>query len=434
MVTTYQKLLIGRGALYHLVLKHSGHKPDSLQRRLSGPRRAKQERMNNRPLNIVADENIPLLPEFFSEFGEITTCAGRQMSAADVADADILLVRSVTKVNRQLLEGSRVRFVATATSGTDHVDQDWLQQNGIGFASAAGCNADAVVDYVLAALDSLGERDGFSMEQRKVGIVGYGQVGSRLYRRLTALGVACVVSDPFKTVPGDNLSFDELLAQSDVVTFHTPLTDTGDYPTRYLLNRERLQALRPGTLLINAGRGEVVDNNALKERLQTTADITAVLDVWDGEPALDPEVLELVAIGTPHIAGYSLDGKVRGTAMIYDAACDFFDRKPTRQFDDLVPRPVLHSLGVECVEGDDSKEITAMAVQAVYDIYRDDQRMRRAVKASPENIPVAFDLLRRNYPKRREFNTLKVSVAGDGNAQAIRERLSGLGFRIREQG
>ena len=380
-------------------------------------------------MKIVADENIPLLNSFFGGFGEIVTRPGRSMTAEDVKDADLLLVRSVTKVNEQLLAGSSVKFVATATSGTDHVDKIWLRDNNIGFSSAAGCNAEAVVDYVMAALDTLAEEQGFRLQDRTVGIVGYGQVGSRLYNRLKALGVKCLNCDPFKDAPG-NTAIDELVEQVDILSLHAPYTSDCEHPTFHLLNEERLTRFIQScgnAVLINAGRGEVVDNQALKKLLKTGAPLTAVLDVWEGEPALDPELLDLVTIGTPHIAGYSLDGKVRGTAMIYQAACQFLNRQEEVAYDEVNPAPLLQSL---TLASDDHSEATAATVRMVYDIRRDDLRLRRAVATHPDNIAREFDLLRRHYPRRREFSTLCLEL--EDCSQEVREYLAGYGFSVND--
>ncbi|MTI12581.1 4-phosphoerythronate dehydrogenase PdxB [Sansalvadorimonas verongulae] len=378
-------------------------------------------------MKIVADENIPLLNSFFEGFGEIVTRPGRTMSAEDVQDADLLLVRSVTKVNEQLLAGSSVKFVATATSGTDHVDKEWLRSNNIGFSSAAGCNAEAVVDYVMAALDTLTEEQGFHLQGKTVGIVGHGQVGSRLYQRLTALGVKCLNCDPFKEAP-DNTGIDELVEKVDILSLHTPYTHNCEHPTFHLLNDERLRRFTQSAdnaILVNAGRGEVVDNNALKTLLNEGQPLTAVLDVWEGEPTLDPELLNLVAIGTPHIAGYTLDGKVRGTAMVYQAACEFLGRGEQVQYDEVNPEPLLKAL---TIASDNHIEATSATVRMVYDIRRDDLRLRRAVARHPNNIAREFDWLRRHYPRRREFSTLCLKL--ERCSQDVRDYLAGYGFSI----
>ena len=386
------------------------------------------ETLSSTPLKVVADENIPLLAEFFSGFGEIVTHPGRTMTPEDVADADVLLVRSVTRVNAALLAESSVKFVATATSGTDHIDKAWLKEQGIGFASAAGCNAVAVVDYVLAVLDTLMEEERFSLEGKTVGIVGYGQVGSRLYRRFTSLGIRCLVCDPFRDVPEGGVTIDELVTQSDILSLHTPLTRDGDYPTWHLLNEQRLSQLKPKAVLIAAGRGDVVDNSALIKLLRSGKGIIAALDVWEHEPALSTELLDLVAIGTPHIAGYSVDGKVLGTAMIYQSLCEFLQQPSPIQCGDVAPVPLLQSL---TMTGGSREELTAAAVRLVYDVRRDDARLRSASKRCQGNAAAfarEFDVLRRNYPKRREFSTLKLRLPEA--PPAVRDYLRGFGFQV----
>ncbi len=385
-------------------------------------------------MKIVADENIPLLTAFFGEMGELVRLPGRNMKLADVADADILLVRSVTKVNEALLSGSSVRFVATATSGTDHIDTDWLQQQGIGFADAAGCNARSVTEYVLSALDILQERYGFRLEEKTAGIIGKGQVGSRLLEALKRLGVKCLVCDPFVEMQADPADsginwcdHDTLLAKSDIVTLHVPLTTGGDYPTRHMLNAERLQSLKPGAILLNTARGPVIDNRALDACLAERDDLTAVLDVWEHEPAVDPSLLQKVDIGTAHIAGYSLDGKLAGTDAIYQAVCRFFGLPVRVKLGNIKPIPELSCLSFTC--NAESQTAASTAIRAVYDVRRDDATLRRGIALSDEEQRIYFDQLRREYAERREFSTLKVSTT---HCQSdVIGRLSALGFTVK---
>ena len=274
---------------------------------------------------IIADENMPFVREWFAPFGTVRTLPGRALTADQVRDADALLVRSVTRVNRELLQGSRVRFVGSATSGIEHVDADYLRAQGIGCASAPGCNATAVVEYVLSclcALDGVLEK---LLAGGVVGIIGLGNVGARLTQRLQALGIHCVGYDPFLT-PQSGLPLCDLdtVLNADVVCCHTPLTATGAYPTRHLLDIERLRRLRKDAVLINAGRGAVVDNAALLDLLRERDDVRAVLDVWESEPAIELALLDAVTLATPHIAGYSWDGKVAGTRAVLDSFCGFF--------------------------------------------------------------------------------------------------------------
>lgn len=274
-------------------------------------------------MHILADENIPLVEAFFAEHGEIRRMHGRTINRAALGDSEVLLVRSVTRVDRELLEGSRVRFVGTCTIGTDHLDLDYFEEVGIAWASAPGCNARGVVDYVLGSLLALAEGEGVELAGLRYGVVGAGEVGGRLVEVLRGLGWNVRVCDPPRQVreTGEFVGLDEILEECDVISLHTPLILEGEHATFHLLDQARLERLRPGAWLINASRGAVVDNAALREQLAQRPDIQTVLDVWEGEPQVDVALAELCWIATPHIAGYSLDGKLRGTAQIYQAFC-----------------------------------------------------------------------------------------------------------------
>lgn len=378
-------------------------------------------------MHIVADENIPLLNEFFADFGEITLVEGRSMTAADVAEADILLVRSVTRVDAQLLAGSKVKFVGTATIGTDHIDQDYLQEAGIGFKSAPGCNAQAVVDYVLSALSVLVDERGIGFTDVSVGIVGVGNVGLLLRRRLEEMGVTVLAVDPFKDPEevGELVTLDEAL-QADVVTLHTPLTRDGEHPTWHLIDKQRLAQMKPDASLINAGRGAVVDNAALLEHMQNNRDFEAILDVWENEPELDLNLMHRCLLATPHIAGYSLDGKMRGTEYVYQGLCEFFGLPVRRKLAQFLPEP-----GVKRVNFSDQVPVhqaLRTAIRAAYEIRVDDGVMRTAMKRS-DNLKVTFDHLRKHYPLRRDIPTLRVGVPA--KCHDLHEALSAAGFDVR---
>lgn len=360
-------------------------------------------------VKIVADPNIPFVREAFGSLGEVALVPGRKMTAADVRDADCLLVRSVTPVNAALLEGSRVRFVATATIGVDHVDRAYLDRRGIGFASAAGSNANSVAEYVVAALLELARRKNFQLRDKTIGVVGVGNVGSRVVRYTEALGMRVLENDPPRQ-RAEGLkhfvSLERVMAEADIITLHVPLTRSGPDATFHLLEPRR-------GILINTARGAVLDNRAL---LAAKLD-GLVLDVWEGEPNLLPGLLEKTDIGTPHIAGYSFDGKVNGTRMIYEAACKFFGL-PTQWRPVLPPPPVPQ---VQCdATGLDDEEALWQIVRQVYDIAADDAALRAA--------PQEFDRLRAEYPVRREFfnTTVRLRNAGD----SLCEKCAALGFKL----
>lgn len=372
-------------------------------------------------MTVVADENIPLVSEFFTPFGTVLTLPGRALSAEHVADADIVLVRSVTRVDAALLRHSRARFIGTCTIGTDHLDCDYLQSRGIGYANAPGSNANSVIEYVFSSLCALD----IDWRQKTVGIIGCGNVGGGLFRRLRALGVDCRCYDPFlDTAANPALVGLGAALDSDIVCLHTPLTRSGPHPSYHLLGEAELAQLRPGCVLINAGRGGAVDSRALQHRLRAGDGLQAVLDVWESEPDIEPELLGRTALGTAHIAGYSHDGKVRGTEMVFAAACRHFDiacKAPPR-----APAPAGPARSIEvAAAASEWRQITAAVLQA-YDIRADDRRLRRAV-AAVEPVGRAFDRLRRDYPLRREFDYF--SLPASTLKPAARQVLQGLGFR-----
>ena len=362
---------------------------------------------------IVADENIPLLDAFFAGFGEIRRVPGRSIDRATVAQADVLLVRSVTNVNRALLEGSNVRFVGTCTIGTDHLDLDYFNEAGITWSSAPGCNARGVVDYVLGSLMTLAEIEGVDLTQRTYGVVGAGEVGGRLIKVLKGLGWNVKVCDPPRQAAegGDYVSLEEVIEQCDVISLHTPLTRSGDGATWHLFDQQRLQQLKPGAWLINAARGPVVDNAALRNVLLEREDLQAVLDVWEAEPEVDVALAELCVLATPHIAGYSLDGKQRGTAQIYQAYCEFLGQAPQVSLTDLLPAPWLSQVTVHA--DSDPAWALAMICRGVYDPRRDDADFRRSLVGTVSEQRAAFDALRKHYPARREIDGLQVRIEGE---------------------
>lgn len=374
---------------------------------------------------IVADENIPLLDAFFAGFGEIRRVPGRVIDRATVEQADVLLVRSVTQVNRALLEGSKVRFVGTCTIGTDHLDLDYFNQAGISWSSAPGCNARGVVDYVLGSLMTLAEIEGVDLAQRTYGVVGAGEVGGRLINVLKGLGWNVKVCDPPRQAAegGDYVSLEQIIEQCDVISLHTPLTRSGDGATWHLFDEQRLRQLMPGAWLINAARGPVVDNAALRQVLLEREDLQAVLDVWEAEPEVDVALADLCVLATPHIAGYSLDGKQRGTAQIYQAYCTFIGQPESIQLADLLPAPWLAQVTLHA--NSDPAWALAMLCRGVYDPRRDDADFRRSLVGNIAEQRAAFDVLRKQYPVRREIEGLQVRI--EGEAPALAQIVAALG-------
>jgi len=370
-------------------------------------------------VKILVDENMPYARELFARLGEVKAVPGRPIPVAELDDADALMVRSVTKVNGQLLDGKGVRFVGTATAGTDHVDQDYLHQAGIAFSAAPGCNAIAVVEYVFSALLMLAERDGFELTDRTVGIVGVGNVGGRLQKRLEALGVRTLLCDPPRAdngEPGDFQPLDKLVEEADILTFHTPLYKDGPYKTWHLADEALISRLKPGAILINACRGAVVDNAALLKCLDAGQKLSTVLDVWEPEPDLNVALLDKVDIGTAHIAGYTLEGKARGTTQVFEAYSAFIGKPQQIALDSLLPAP---EFGRITLHGPLDQPTLKRLVHLVYDVRRDDAPLRKVAGVAGE-----FDKLRKHYLERREWSSLFIQC----DDAAAAKLLSALGF------
>lgn len=382
---------------------------------------------------ILLDENIPMAEHYFSEFsgaetagetkGELRFKAGRDIGAEDLSDVDALIVRSVTKVNEALLKDSPVRFVGSCTIGMDHIDTDYLEKRGIAYANAPACNANSVVEYVFAALAHLG----CDWQGKRLGIIGMGNVGSALYRRATQLGVECVGFDPL--IEQDRYSvltsLEDVLS-CDIVSMHAPLSHTGPAPSYQMIAETEISKLRAGTVLLNCGRGDCLDNRALYARLKNQADLFTVLDVWQDEPHIHAELLPLVNIATPHIAGYSYDGKVMGTQMIANSLAEHIGRELIAERNSV--EQVQKISNVKAVT---AFETVQQLISQCYDIKADDERLRAAMDNKPEEFACEFDRLRKHYPKRREFFHFQLendSLLPEKEKQRLERSLAALGF------
>ncbi|PRY72401.1 4-phosphoerythronate dehydrogenase PdxB [Halomonas ventosae] len=387
-------------------------------------------------MRIVVDANVPAAEKCFGELGEVVRLPGREIDADALQEADALVVRSITRVDKALLaRASRLRLVGTCTIGTDHVDERALAERGVAFASAPGCNAEAVVDYVLGSLSTLAERQGWRLAERRVGIVGVGNVGGRLLARLTAMGIDCLACDPprveAESIEAEGaeglagfMELDTLIDECDVLCLHTPLVTGGPYPTHHLLDAQRIAALAPGTVLLNAGRGDCVDGQALRQRLAGQGDVSAVLDVWEHEPAIDSGLADLAAIATPHVAGYSLDGKLRGTHRIYRALARHVGLPARLTLADLAPPPPVRRLVLDAGLG--PEEALRLCLRAAYDVRRDHDSLHR--EARRQGMATGFDACRAGYPLRREFATLAIELLE--GARELAPLLAGAGFSV----
>ena len=353
-------------------------------------------------MKVVADENMPGLAALAKQV-TLVRCPGRALGRAQLEGAQALLVRSVTSVDKALLAGTGVRFVGSGTIGTDHVDLPWLAANGITFAHAPGCNAAAVAEYVLQAALVWAAQRGRILAQCRIGVVGVGHVGSRVLALMQALGCEVLACDPPREQAGERLAQpwsrqDEVLA-ADVISLHVPLQRGGDWPTFHLLDGAALAPLHASQLLVNTCRGAVVDNRALSERLSRADAPGAVLDVWEGEPVVPAPLFARVMLGSPHVAGYSIEGKLRGSARVVEAFKAWAG----------LPR-AAEAVPVQAGEyaGDVKDEAGLLALlQHRYRIRRDHDALSDVL--SGPSPAAGFDLLRRDYPKRHEVAGLRVS-------------------------
>jgi erythronate-4-phosphate dehydrogenase len=354
-------------------------------------------------LSILADENIPNLEALCAPWADISCMSGRDIASSDLAGVDVLFVRSVTKVNAELLSNSNLKFVGSATIGVDHIDMDYLASRGIGFAHAPGSNANGVVDYVMSVI--LDRYNNASLESLTMGVVGHGNVGSRLARCLRHFSINHIIYDPLFSPCMDEFSrtdspadkfvetIDDIMA-SDIISLHVPLTLAGNHLTHHLFDDTRLSRLAKNTLFINSSRGPVVNNIALKKLLVERGDLTIALDVWEGEPSIDLELLPLCDTATPHIAGYSLDGKLRGTSAIVSAALHHLNLTPpvAREEKDLKFLTDFKTI-------DDYRD----ALSSIYSAKKESELFKQKMRES--NKPAAsFDAYRKSYPARSEIN------------------------------
>lgn len=353
-------------------------------------------------MKIVVDENIEFGKEAFEQFGEVSLTHGRKITNELLKDASILIVRSITNVNKELLSGTKVIFVGTATIGTDHLDKDFLNQANIKYTSAPGCNSFAVTEYVLTTLAYLANLHDFAINQKSIGIIGYGNIGKKLTYSAKAIGMKVLVNDP--PLQRENFdynfsSLDETL-QCDIITFHVPMNKSGIDKTFHLLDQDKINLLKPGTIIINTSRGGVVDNTALLDRIETKNDIISILDVWEGEPLLNQNLLQKVFIGTPHIAGYSYEGKVNGTTMIYDELCNFLNQE--KMWKPKLKEVENSKLTLD--KSDNFDKLLSDITKQIYDIQKDSNPLKEFVDVDTSSLAENFDILRKNYNLRREFN------------------------------
>jgi erythronate-4-phosphate dehydrogenase len=373
-------------------------------------------------VRIIADDKIPFLKGVLDPFAKVTYLPGNQINRNFALESDALLVRTRTKCNSELLAGTPVKFIGTATIGFDHIDTDYCEKNNIKWTNAPGCNSSSVQQYIAAALLKISAESGFDLKDKTLGIIGVGNVGSKVQKLAGAFGMKVILNDPprERREGKDNfVSLEHLLKESDIITLHVPLNLDGQDKTYHLFSNETFSKVKKGCWLINSSRGEVVDTDSLKNALNEEIIAGAVIDVWEREPEIDISLMHMTFLATPHIAGYSADGKANGTAMIIKNLCESFNIPLADWYPSEVPVAPEPYLTIDC-SGKSTDDILRKAVLHTYNITEDDIRLRFD--------PSRFEKERENYPVRREFSYYTITLK-DGNEE-IENIVKDLGFKI----
>lgn len=367
---------------------------------------------------IVIDDAVPFAKEMFSHLGTIITLPGRAISHADLVDADALIVRSRTQVNQALLQNTAVKFVGSTVVGLDHVDQDWLKANDIVFYSAQGCNANSVAEFVMTQLFQVAEEAGFNLQDKTLGIIGVGNVGSRLAKKADILGIRTLLNDPPRQHAENLPHFVDLKTafQADIISFHTPLTQQGAWPTHHLLSKQHLDKINPNIIIINAARGGIIDETAWVN----TPTQYNLIDCWEKEPHINEALYKTAHQATPHIAGHSLDAKIAGSLMVYETLCQFWQTPQQNQWQQNLPQtPAIIEVNNPHSEQHQLMQIMTQA----HNPQSDDHAIRAPNIAQ---VIAQFEDYRRHYPQYREWQHHRVAAA----SPQLHTKLMALGFKI----
>ncbi len=373
-------------------------------------------------MKVIIDDKIPYIKGALEPFAEVVYLAGSKTTPEIVKDADAIITRTRTNCNENLLAGSTVKFIASATIGYDHIDTEYCERSGITWTNAPGCNSKSVEQYIASALMALAEKHGFKLTEKTIGIVGVGNVGSKVARLCEILGMRVLLNDPPRAREEGAKGFvelDELLEKADIITLHVPLNLEGIDKTYHLVDGSFFARTAKKPIIINSCRGEVTETSALKSALKAGLISGIVIDCWENEPDIDLELLDLVDLGTPHIAGYSKDGKANGTSMSIRALSKFFDLGINNWKCKDIELPDSTEIIIDGT-GKTTQQVLAEAIFATYDIREDDKRLRASV--------TTFEKQRGDYPIRREFPTFNV-ICKVNNIKTI-NKLKLLGFRL----
>jgi len=374
-------------------------------------------------MKIVADDKIPFLKGVLEPYSNVRYLPGFFITNKEIRDNDAIIIRTVTKCNDKLLEGTAVKFIAAASIGYDHIDTEYCRKHNITWTNAPGCNSSSVQQYIASALLHFAKHHSFRLSGKTFGIVGVGNVGKKVAGLATTLGMNVLLNDPPRErVEGKKefVTLEQILAESDIITLHVPLTKKGIDKTYHMVDKQFLQKMNPGCYIINSSRGSVVNEMDLMKVVRSGKPGGVILDVWENEPDINPELLNLIDIGTPHIAGYSQEGKANGTAMSVRAISKFYNLGLNTWYPENIPAPDHPEIRVECAAKSE-EEILREIIHSTYPIEKDDARLRH----SPEK----FEALRGKYPVRREFPAFEVNLK-NGNPE-LRKKIEALGFRVR---
>jgi erythronate-4-phosphate dehydrogenase len=374
-------------------------------------------------LRIVADDKIPFLKGALEPYAEMIYVQGSEISSETLMHTDALLIRTRTKCNESLLKGTNVRFIGTATIGFDHIDTNYCSRNKIIWTNAPGCNSSSVQQYISAALLKLASENNFRLKNKTLGIIGVGNVGSKVEKFARLIGMNVLLNDPPREREEGKKNFqslDAVLSESDIITVHVPLNITGEDHTFHLFNGTAFRKVKKSSWFINSSRGEVTDTKDLIEALNSGMLRGSIIDVWENEPVINLELMHLVSVATPHIAGYSTDGKANGTAMVVNSISKYFNLPLVKWYPENIPAPDSPLISINC-EGKSEEDIIREAVFHTYNIGQDNAKLRHS--------PGDFEKLRGNYPLRREFTSYTVDLSGENEEAG--QILRGLGFRFR---
>jgi erythronate-4-phosphate dehydrogenase len=374
-------------------------------------------------MKIVADDKIPFLKGALETLAEVVYIPGKQIERDILMDCDALLIRTRTKCTENLLEGTSVRFIGTATIGFDHIDTHYCSKNKISWTNAPGCNSLSVQQYIAAALLKISAEYHFNLKDKTLGIIGVGNVGSKVEKFARSIGMNVLLNDPPRARQEGKKNFHSLntvLSESDIVTVHVPLNVVGEDYTYHLFNDDNFKKIKRGAWFFNSSRGEVTDIYAFKKVLYSGRLGGTVIDVWENEPDIDLELMQQAFIATPHIAGYSTDGKANGTAMVVNSLSKYFNLPSENWYPENVPLPAFPYISIDC-DGKAEEEIVREAVNHTYNIEEDNLKLRLS--------PSDFENQRGDYPLRREFTSYRIDLKG--GTEKVRQMLETIGFKVK---